>query len=375
MASGTGIGEFFVSLTVDAAEGSLTVGNLVQEFGQLEVATVAEIGLLWELGVLLARVTDAGIQASLGFAQFTMHTGLSAQQLQKWQVVAQQSHASAEDVTGSVENLTKHLANLAVGIPDAALGGLQQLFISPFGPDGRIKTAFQIMDELRMKLGGIQDAAQQERILGALGVSPNLRETLLLTNDLFNQRAALVPGMSAEQQKSLDDLRQAFVEIELKAKQIGIDIAAGIAPELASVAKWTSRVLEDFILIGKEVLKFEPVKQILNIGGAAFSTVGDLLDVVAGKGLDLDDINKQNKRITGSASALYHDFFGAPPVSAGAEAATRPSTVNIDKHDTYNIHDAHDPAKVKAVIEEHWDETMRKKTVDGFDRQLNNGGY
>ncbi len=122
MATGTGIGEFFISIAIDSANGQATVGNLVQSFGELEIATVAEIALLWEMAVLLAQVTDAGMKASLAFEQFSMHTGLSAQELQKWQIVAQQSHASAEDVTGSVEALTKHLANLAIGIPDSALG-------------------------------------------------------------------------------------------------------------------------------------------------------------------------------------------------------------------------------------------------------------
>lgn len=377
MASGTGIGEFYVSLFVDAAEGGLTVGNLVQGFGQLEIATLGEIALLWELGTMLARVTDAGIKASLGFEQFTMHTGLSAQELQHWQIVAEQSHASAQDVTGSVENLTKHLANLAIGIPDASLGALQQLGISAFDSSGKLKTAFDILGEVRTRLGAVtQDAGQQERILAGLGISPNLRETMLLSESMFQSRRNLVPGMSEDQEASLDKLRQTFVEIQLKAMQLGIDLASNISPELESMAKWTAMILEDFILIAKEILHFAPIKALMNIGGASLSSVGDLLNAVAGKGLDVNDLNEQGKKI-GSAYSDLHNLFGPLffPESEAQLKSYPPTQVSIDKHDTYVIQEANNPEKIKQVLEQHWDDTLRQKTVDGFDRQHNNGGY
>jgi hypothetical protein len=369
----SGIGEFFVSLTVDAAEGALTVSNLVSSFGQLEVATVAEIGVLWELGVRLAAVVDEGIKASLGLEQFTMHTGLSAQALQKWQIVAQQSHASAEDVTTSVEALTKHLANLAIGIPDGALAGLQQLGISIFDASGHAKNSLQIFDEVRRRLGAVtSDAGQQERILSTLGISPNLREMFLLSDRAYSRRAALVPGMSADQEKRLDELRQTFVEIELKAKQIGIDLAAGLAPILTSWIGWMKDIVREFEALYRNPLVQGLVRPALDIGKASLSTWGDLLNVFAGRGLDVADITRQRDILSGAGLRLLGNFYTLPPDPRVAEAAR---SVHIDKHDTIHIHDAHNPEKIAEVLGNRFEESLGVKVLDGFDQQHNNGGY
>lgn len=369
MASGTGIGEFFISLSVDAAEGALTVGDLVKGMGALEVATLGEIALLFELGIQLARVADAGIQASLGFAQFTMHTGLSAQELQKWQRVAVLSHGSADEVTQSVESITKKLADMETGgTGGGALGALQRLFISPFGPDGRPKQAFQVLDEVRAKLGLIKTAAQQEAVLGALGISPNLRESLLLSRDKFDERANFVPGMSPEQEKQFDRLRQVFVEIHLLAKQIGNDIGAWVSGPIA-------RVLEMLEVPLRGIPEWE--KKGWKAWGDAFERAREA-DAKAKKlgkgGLDFEDsvlgqliFGVQSK---GTTPDLRLDALA--PLALPTPAAAGNTTIH--KSDTYHIQ-TNDPEAVKTVIERHWDEVLGRKTVDGADRQLNNGGY
>lgn len=370
MASGTGIGEFFVSLTVDAAEGALTVNNLVQGFGHLEIATVAEISLLWELGTMLARVTDAGVKASLGFEQFTMHTGLSAQELQKWQIVAQQSHASAEAVAGSAENLTKHLANLAVGIPDSSLASLQQLGISAFDAGGKLKTAFQIFGEIRTRLGFVtQDAAQQERLLAGLGISADLRETFLLSQALFNQRGSLVPGMSAAQEEQFNLLRQNIVEIELKSKQIGINIGAWVSPELT---KWLIWVQE----VAKEISGLFQSKGVQSLAGplgrqasAQYNIVGDLLNLLAGRGLDVADLGKNYRKFTGASDELGLGLFSSLSALALPQIPPmleRPAVnVTVNKNDVYHIHDATDPQKVGRVVDE-----KNQAWTNWFDQQI-----
>lgn len=374
MASGTGIGEFFVSIGVDAAQGEITVGNLVQSFGELEIATLAEIGLLWEMGVALAKVVDEGMKASLGFEQFTMHTGLSAQELQKWQIIAQQSHASAEDVTSSVEALTKHLANLAVGIPDSALASLQQLGISAFGAGGKLKDAFQIFGEIQQRLGVIsKDAGQQERILAGLGISPNLRETMLLAKEQAEALAATAHGMNEDQEKSFDSMRQHFVNIGLIAKDIGIDIGAWVAN--IDKATGSMRALESF---------FRSIRNVLEKGFTVSPETEAKSKEISDRNMAffraLFNPNPSDRTGRQQLEDWFPKLFGnavGPALSPEPVGGFRqaPAQVNVDKHDTYIIHDAHNPEKVKEVMERHWDETLQKKTIDGFDRQNGNGGY
>lgn len=373
MASGTGIGEFFVSLTVDAAQGTINVSQLVQAFGELEIVTLAEIGVLFSLGIALAKVTDEGMKASLGFEQFSMHTGLSAQELQKWQIVAEQSHASANDVTTSVEALTKHLANLAVGIPDAALGSLQQLGISAFGASGKLKDAFQILGEVRARLGVVTgDAGQQERILAGLGVSSNLRETLLLADAQFRGMASTAHGMTAAQEASFDAMRSHFVAIHLIAQDIGRDIGSWVAD--LDKATGALKTTEGFFKGIRDVLegKFK-IPERTESQKAADKREQEIFQSIFNP-------NPTDRTAREQLADFLPRLFGnagpaLAPEPAGGFRAAAPTTVTIDKHDTYHIHDAHDPEKVKAVIEQHWDDTMKKKTIDGFDRQNNNGGY
>lgn len=361
MGAGTGIGEFFVSLSVDALSGELTVGNLIQGFGELEVATLAEVGALWAVGVGLARLVDQAVQASLGFEQFSMHTGLSAQQLQHWQIVAEQSHASADDVTSSVENLTKKLANLAIGIPDSALASLQQLGITAFGTGGRLKSAFEILGEVRERLSAVtSDAGQQERILAGLGVSANLRETLLLTQSLFEQRGALAHGMTSQQEADFDRLRQKFVEIKLEAHDIGLAIAGWITP---AITKSLGAVEDIFRLIHDLAGPIQDPKALAKSRGHSGI---DFADSVLGQMI----LTPAAPR-TAEKQTIFERLL-LPEIPAAAGAGAR---VTVDKHDTYIIHDAHDPTKVRAVIEQSWDDVLGRKTIDGFDRQNGNGGY
>lgn len=370
-ASGTGIGEFFVSLAVDAGDGALTVGNFVSAFGALEIATVAEIGALWEMGIALARIIDQGLQASLAFEQFSIHTGLSAQELQKWQIVAQQAHASAEDVTRGVESLTKHLANLAIGIPDSALGALQQLFISPFDGEGKRKNAFEVLDEVRHKLGSIRDVAQQTRIIEALGIPANLRETLTMTDSQFKALAATAHGMTLGQEQSFDRMRQLFVQIELVTKDIGLDIVAWVV-KLEPIANALKTTLETL----KEMRAFLE-------GGAA--NLAHNITTDFNKNMA---VQKAGGNVTFKDSILYK-YFLAPTALAAAKYEARQmypdfdfskrggggTVVHVDKHDTYHIHDAHDPRKITDIMERSWDEILGRRTVDGFDRQNLNGGF
>jgi hypothetical protein len=191
-----------------------------------------------------------------------------------------------------------------------------------------------------------------------------------LTDAVFSKRAALVPGMSADQERRLDELRQTFVDIELKAKQLGIDIASSVAPELETMAKWTAKILEDLIQIVGYVLKLAPVKNILNIGGASLNTVGDLLDVVAGKGLNVEDIYKQSARMGAGVAELHREFGAFVPEAATGLFAGGGKTVTIHQNPTYNIHGANDPHRVAAAIREHHEDMQ-----DVADQQINQVGH
>lgn len=376
MAIGTGIGEFFVSLTVDAAGGGLVVSDLVQNFGALEIATLAEIGLLWEMAVRMAAIVDEGVKMSLGLEQFTMHTGISAQELQKWQIVAAQSHATAEDVTQSMENVTKGLRQIALGENTPLLKALQFLGIEAQDASGKLKDADQLMGEIRHRLGVVtKDAGMQELILGWAGINANLRETLLLSDDAFKSRSGTAHGMTKGQEDAFDAARDKMVAIGLVAKDITTDIGAWLVKTDGFVSSLTA-VLETMRAVRKFMEGGEAPKPNPNDPFAG-PWLKNWWDSIPSKAQSQEQQRQQ-------LADWFNGLIGnsqpqgrlLEPAMAGAVGGGRePVSVHIDKHDTYIIQEAHDPNKVKEVIEKHWDETLGKKTLDGFDQQHGNGGY
>jgi hypothetical protein len=353
----------------------VSVSNLISSFGELEVATLAEVGALFALAVGLARITDDGMQAALGFKQFTMHTGENAQALQKWQIVAEQSHASAEEVAQGFESMAKHLANLALTGQDPALKSLQMLGIDPYDAYGRLKKVGDLATEVRHRLATVtSNPSIQESILGGLGLGPNLRETFLLSDRLFAARAATATGMSARQERDLDRLRQLLQEIKLEARDIGIAIGGWVSPELTTWIKWVRAVFHELAglsramglpIVGKDVRAF---------AGAEHAVAGDFLNVLAGKPLDVGDLAKQSKVFEGLGGDLIRafiekDFFPAPGNLPPASGSGR-GGVTIQRQDIH-VHGVNDPEAVADAVDKHF----REKVVDPFDQQQLLGGY
>lgn len=374
MASGTGIGEFFVSLTVDAAEGALTVGNLASGLSQLEVATVAEIGVLWELGMRLADIVDQSMKLALGFEQFTMHTDISAQTLQRWQTVAERSHGTAEEATKALEGLSKGMFEIGIGHPNALLKALNILNIAPRDALGNLKSADQILTDIRHHLGSIHGAVQQEGVLGMAGISPNLRESLLLNDQAFNARATVF--MDADQEKKLDRLRQQFVDIGIELKKISVVIASDIAPEIGKWVGYVGELITKFEALYKLPIFQQFIKPIAQTGKALYAIAGDAMNSYVGK-FDPADLAKQWKNITGANDQFWNAATGLHPSLGAQSQAARPapSVVHIDKHDTLNFHDAHKPDKIAEVLDRHWDEIMGRRTLNPWNQLADSGGY
>lgn len=110
--AGTTVGEFVLSLVVDAGKGELTIGNLVASMGELEVASVGEIAVLAELANKLASVADHTIKTSEAFTDYSAATGASTDALQKWANVAEHVGISGEVVAKALESVSSGIEGL-----------------------------------------------------------------------------------------------------------------------------------------------------------------------------------------------------------------------------------------------------------------------
>lgn len=211
------LGEFVIDLVVDSATGELSVKDLVRGFGELEVATLGEIGALTTIVTKLAGVAQAAMATAAVLSIFTTTTGLSAQELQHWQIVAQQANVSAEAVASTVESLTANLAAIRLG--QGNIAPFQALGLDPSG-----KNAFAVLDELRERIKGLS-APVASNILRQMGIDPAMLAILRLTNAEFSKLAKAAHGMTPQQEAAFLRMKEAMTKFQLGAADLGRNIA------------------------------------------------------------------------------------------------------------------------------------------------------
>lgn len=217
------VGEFVADLLIDSSSASVSVKDLLTKFGELEVATVGEIGVLMELGLKFAHVADQAINTAISFQQFETQTGLSAQELQKWQIAAGMANVSAEEVGASVMALQKNLAAIRLG--EGNISGFQLLGI------GANQDAFGVLDQLRSRIRGV-DAATAVNIIAKMGLGPNMLQVLRLSNEEFAKFRMTAQGMSTTQEAAFLRTQEGLVRINMRLRETGYAITASVMPSV-----------------------------------------------------------------------------------------------------------------------------------------------
>jgi hypothetical protein len=209
------LGEFFVELGVHGAQGALSsVKNLVKAFGDLPVEAAGALLAVAGFEYGLARLTNRAIETAIGLKAFTSQTGLSGQELQRWQGVAEQANVSAEAVASSVSALEKNMAAIRLG----------QGNIAPFQMFGIgvNQNAFGVLNQLRGKIHGMP-SAMATNMISQMGLDPNMVQVLKLSNKEFERMAKNYHGLSLEQETTFLKAKQSLVEFNLKIRQTAFD--------------------------------------------------------------------------------------------------------------------------------------------------------
>jgi hypothetical protein len=178
--------------------------------------------------VKLKQLTDQAFEAAAAFKQFEAETGGSAQELQKWQAVANQTNNSAEAVTASIKAIAANQEKIKLG--QGNISGYQLLGISP------ASDPFEILEQLRVKTAGLSQA-MKKNALQQMGVSSELIQVLELTNDEFDRMAAnafIVPPSAID---ALDKARASGQMLGNAVRYIRQMIAANLSPAIDELNK------------------------------------------------------------------------------------------------------------------------------------------
>lgn len=254
----TTIGEFALDLVVDAGKGELTIGNLVASMGQLEVASVGEIAILFELAKALATITDHAIKTSLGLTDYAYSTGASTKKLQEWQHVADHANISAQAMEAALKGIS---INLARGAFSGDYGNLKNLglLLSRANltlKDFKASKPEELLEKIRASQF-FQDLpeATQDMLLASAGLESVLgvlQQSRISDSD-FARYIKEGGAISEKDRKEFDQIHQDFVSIYQLTTRIGNTIASwfsadtilffnGVVKQLTDVADLIGRV-------------------------------------------------------------------------------------------------------------------------------------
>lgn len=207
------IGEFFVQLGVKAD--ITTVKKFASAIGEMSVETAAAIVAIGAIEYRLLELARQTMDTAIKFGIFQSETGLSAQELQRWQMVAQRVGVSTESVAGTIKTLQKNLVGLRYGggnyRPFAMLG------ISPVGKD-----PVQILYELHNKIKTFpRDYFAYWS--GQMGVADEMLRVLELSDQKFNEFMNHAHGLTPRTQAEFEKLKETLTGIGQTIRDFGID--------------------------------------------------------------------------------------------------------------------------------------------------------
>jgi hypothetical protein len=224
-----------IGLKADTAQAERFLGTTKAIQSGLIAAGAAATGFM----VALNKITREATAAALEFQKFETDTGGSAQALQRWQAVAEQTSGAGAAVAASIRAISLNQEKIKMG--QGNLSGYQLLGIDP------TSDPFEVLEALRTKTTGLSQAMKRN-IMAQFGISTDLLATVDLTSEAFDRLAGkafvIDPGTIAQINKA----RAAGTELAQAMSYIKAKITANLAPAMVEL----SNAASDFIRLNKD---------------------------------------------------------------------------------------------------------------------------
>ena len=307
------IAEFFVKLGVNADTNKLKAfSNSVQAIPSKLLTLKNAFSAAVIYGV--DRFVDSTVRGTVALQNFNNQTDLSIRKLQQWQVAGELSDISlsAEQVTASIQNLQKNLTNIRLG------GGN----IRPFqllGIDVQGKNAFQVLEQVREAIKGL-DSATAVNLIEQLGLSSNFINVLRISRKEFE---ALGKGqfLSVKQRDTVLKLGTAITKLKIEFKLLKDRVVADFEPLWSALLQIITKLSSAFSRLIAFISKSEPaMKTLLAVIAVLTIAFAPLASAIIGVILLIEDfftymeggdswIGDMIESISEFAKALYDDFI------------------------------------------------------------------
>ena len=230
------IADLFISLGVKADDQALK--NVTNTVKGLRTNLLLVAGAFTGAVVGLDRFIQGTLSGVVALQNLNQQTGLSVEELQKWQQAGQLSNLaiSADQISASIGNVQKNIAQIRLGGGNIAPFNL--LGINPLGQD-----AFGVIEQLRGAIKGI-DPAIATNLISQLGLSPDFVNLLRLSREEF-EKLSENTFLNKKQRGDIDKLGTSIKSVTLSFKALKDQAVAKIAPQLNELVQKFFKWLKD----------------------------------------------------------------------------------------------------------------------------------
>lgn len=269
-----GLGRALGGLNKTASAVSGGLGGMLSSVGGVSGALGALAPMV--SGVGLAAMAKGAIDAADDMNDLAQKTGVSVEQLSRFQQAANASGSSIEAAGGAMVKLNRNLATQNKGASEA----LKQLGISATDASGKIKSADQVMLEVADKFAKMPDGAQKSAAAMALFGKAGA-DMIPMLNGGRASIEELTATMSTGFAKGADALNDKVAAIQGKLLQLGVQIGTALMPLLNRVADIVVALADVFAQLPAPVQSIAAAAALLLVAwGPVTGAFGALIAIV-----------------------------------------------------------------------------------------------
>jgi hypothetical protein len=231
----------------------------------------------------LAAFAKGAIDAADNLRDLSQKTGVSVENLSRFQQAAQMAGTDVESVGKHLVKLGRNMVEAAETGKGPAADALKYLGISAVDATGKLKSTDQVMLEIADKFQRMPDGAKKGELafdlLGKAGA-----DMIPMLNEGRQAIEGLGATMTTNFANKADAFNDSLAATQIVFGQIGMEIANQLLPYLSSAVDWISKVgigFRDYIVANKELIQ-QTIETIGRVGAALAPWVLGLGLVVTG---------------------------------------------------------------------------------------------
>ncbi|AZI13542.1 phage tail protein [Avibacterium paragallinarum] len=244
------LSELLVKIAVEADTGKLKkFDSTLKAVGKAAGVVGAAIGAMAVgIGVFL----DKNLTALDEIAQLSRVTGESAKQIQLLGKVAEVNGSSAEAAQASIAGLSRTIGEAANGVGLGAKA-FEHYGLSAKKANGDVKTASEMMEEIRQKMKGLSEQ-QQIAMLAKLGIDASMIQTLRLSNEQMEAALQNAEALSLGTAENADEAA-AFKDAMTEFWQIIKGVSEFVSLRLSPVVRELIAIFKQWFITNNQLIK------------------------------------------------------------------------------------------------------------------------